>query len=171
MEYNKEFDSGRKRKAEEVLRRVVTLFKETSSDPPPNAICYRCGKPGHLKFNLNTKLACSSTVCSVWKALIGNDNHNARNCCKESARGFSNGVRSSKNKPVGRGRKPAATSGRPPSSTSSKPNFNDPYKPAPYNTYGEAVKDLPKDVIAAMATPNIDFLKLEEIWTEISSSR
>ena len=69
---------------------------------------------------------------------------------------FSNGVRSSKKEPVGRGRKPAATRGRPSSSTSSKPNHNVPTssQPAPYSTHGDAVKDLPEDVIAAMATLN-----------------
>ena len=45
---------GRERKAEEVDGRVVTMSKGSSSDLPSNAICYHCGKPGHLKFNFNT---------------------------------------------------------------------------------------------------------------------
>ena len=113
---------GRECKAEEVHARVVTESNESSSDLPPNAICYHCGKPGHLKFNLNTKLACSSTVCSVCKAHMGDDNHNAQDCCKDSALVFSNDARSFKKKPVGRGRKPAATRGRSSSSTCSRPN-------------------------------------------------
>ena len=157
IQYHKEKDSGRKRKAKEVLGHVVTISKDFTSDLPPNTVCYRCGRPGHLKYNFNTKTACPSTVCSVCKAHIGTDNHNARNCSKESARVFPNAARSSKKKVVGKGRKPAATRGKSSSSsTSSKPNNNGPTysKPAPYNTHGDAVKDLPKDVIAAMATLN-----------------
>ena len=126
------------------------MSKDSTSDLPPNTVCYRCGRPGHLKFNFNTKLACPSTICSVCKAHIDTDNHNARNCSKESARVFPNVARSSKKKVVGKGRKPAATRGKS-FSTSSKPSHNGhtSSKPAPYNTHGDAVKDLPKDVIAA----------------------
>ena len=158
IQYNKEKESGRKRKAEEVLGRVMTISKDATSDLPPNAVCYRCGRPGHLNYNFNTRTACPSIVCSVCKAHIGKDNHNARNCSKESARVFPNAARSSKKKPVGKGRKLAATRGKSSSSssTSSKPNHNGPTssKPAHYNTHGDAVKHLPKDVIAAMATLN-----------------
>ena len=134
----------------------MTISKDSTSDLPPNTVCYRCGRPGYLKFNLNTKLACPSTVCSVCKARIGTDNRNARNCSKESARVNPDAARSSKKKPAGRGRKPAATRGKSSSSTSSKSSHNGPTssKPSPYNTHGDAVKDLPKDVIAAMATLN-----------------
>ena len=89
IQYNKEKDSGRKRKAEEALGRVVTVPKDSTSDLPPNTVCYRCGRPGHLNFNFNLELACSSTVCSVCKAHIGSDNRNARNRCKDSTHVFS----------------------------------------------------------------------------------
>ena len=136
----------------------MTITQDATPDLPPNVVCYRCGRPGHLKYNFNTRTACPSTVCSVCKAHICTDNHNSRNCSKESARVFPNAARSSKKKPADEGRKPPATRGKSSSSssTSFKPNHNGPTssKPAPYNTHGDAVKDLPKDVIAAMATLN-----------------
>ena len=87
----------------------ASISKDSTSDVPPTVVCYRCGRPGHLKYNFNTRTACPSTVCSVCKAHIGTDNHNSRNCSKESARVFPNAARSSKKKPAGKGRKPAAT--------------------------------------------------------------
>ena len=39
IQYNMELDSGRKRKAEEVLGRVVTMSKESSLDLPPTTFC------------------------------------------------------------------------------------------------------------------------------------
>ena len=56
IQYNKKKDSGRKRKAEEVLGRVVTMSKDSTSDLPPNTVCYRWGRPGHLNSNFNSKL-------------------------------------------------------------------------------------------------------------------
>ena len=146
-------------KPEEVLGRTVRVSDDSS-------VCYRCGRPRHLRFNYNSKMACSSTVCSLCKAHIGSDNQNARNCCKDSARVFPKGARSdrsSKKKAGGKGRKSATNRGKsttssstpvPPSSSNSNHSTSTSAKPAPYNTHGEAVKDLPREVVAEMATLN-----------------
>ena len=90
-------------------------------------------------------MACSSTVCSLCKAHIGGDNHNARSCCKDSARVIPKGARtdrSSKKKAGGKGSKPATTRGKSSSSpttpSSSKPNHftSTSSKPAPYVLMG-----------------------------------
>ena len=53
IQYNKDKDSNRKRKVEEVLGRTVKVVDESSTNMPLNAVCYRCGRPGHLRFNYN----------------------------------------------------------------------------------------------------------------------
>ena len=94
IQYNKDKDSGRKHKAEEVFGRTVKVVDDSSTDMPLNAVCYRCGRPGHLRSNYNSKMSCSSTVCSLCKAHIGGANHNVRSCCEDSARVFPRGARS-----------------------------------------------------------------------------
>ena len=130
----------------------MKLIKEMEliGQPPTESKCY--------------EMACSSTVCSLCKAHIGGDNHNARSCCKDSARVFPKGARSdrsSKKKAGGKGRKPATTRGKSSSSSpttpsSSKTNHSTSTssKPAPHSTHEEAVKDLPREMVAAMATLN-----------------
>ena len=59
IQYNKEKDSGRKRKAEEVLGRTVKVSDDSSADMPLNAVCYRCGRPGHTSFYLYFCQTCS----------------------------------------------------------------------------------------------------------------
>ena len=131
-----------------LLSGVLSLFRE-------DLACYRCGEVGHLKTDRVTGAKCQATRCTLCHSFIGTNAHSARGFCNRSNQVFPNVARSSKKKPACRGRKPAATRGRS-SSTSSRPNHNGPTssKPAPYNTHGDAVKDLPKDVIAAMATLN-----------------
>ena len=156
--YNKEWDSGHKRKAEEVFGRQVTI-KTDMPDSVPNAVCWRCGLPGHLKFNIKKSLACTSTTCSLCKARIGGDSHDARYCCEKSSKVFPNASRvdrPAKKRNTGKSRKPGAGRGKPSSSSSSssRPNHTPLSKPFSYDTHGEAVKDVPKDVIAAMVTLN-----------------
>ena len=52
------------------------------------------------------------------------------------------------------GRKPATTCGKYSSSPPTSHSTSTSSKPAPYNTHGEAEKDLPREVVAAMATLN-----------------
>ena len=104
IQYNKDKDSGRKRRAEEVLGRTVKVVDRYAS----YAICYRCGRPGHLRFNYNSKMARSSTVCSLCKAHIGGDDHNARSCCNDSARVFPKGARSDRSSKKKAGAKAAS---------------------------------------------------------------
>ena len=84
IQYNKEKDSGRKRKAEEVLGRTVKVVDDPSSVVGDQAI------------SDSTTIArwLVPLLCSLCKAHIGGDNHNARSCCKDSARVFPKGARS-----------------------------------------------------------------------------
>ena len=80
----------------------------------------------------------------------------ARYCCEKSSKVFPNASRvdrTAKKRNTGKGRKPGAGRGKP-SSSSSRPNHTPLSKPFSYDTHGEAVKDVPKDVIAAMVTLN-----------------
>ena len=57
-------------------------------DKVPNATCWRCGLPSHMKFYITKRLACTSTTCSLSKARTGGDNHDARYCCDKSLKVF-----------------------------------------------------------------------------------
>ena len=87
--YNKEWDSGHKRKAEEVFGRQVTI-KGDVPDSVPYAVCWRSGLPGHLKFNIKKTLTCTSSTCSLCKARFGGDSHDARYYCEKSSKVFPN---------------------------------------------------------------------------------
>ena len=152
IQFNKEKDSNhhKKRKADEIVGRVVTISKDSSESSVPNAICFRCGKPGHVKYNFSSKLACTSTICSLCKSFIGDGNHNARFCSKDSAQAFMRARPDSKKKPASKARKSTSSRGK---SSSSKPNSSS-SKSVSSNSHGEAAKDLPKEVIAAMAILN-----------------
>ena len=104
----------------------------------------------HVKYNFSSKLACTSTVCSLCKSFIGDGNHNARNCSKESTQAFTRARPDSKKKSTSKARKSTSSRGK---SSSAKPNSAS-SKPVSFNTHGEAAKDLPKEVIAAMAILN-----------------
>ena len=110
-------------------------------------------------------------LCSVCKAHIGGDNHNARKCCKKSARVFPKVhvlilllrrvlIVLLRRKPVAEAASlllPAPNLTTPPTTPSSSKTYHSTStssQPAPYNTHGEAVKDLLREVVAAMATLN-----------------
>ena len=123
-------------------------------DKVPNATCWRCGLPSHMKFYITKRLACTSTTCSLCKARAGGDNHDARYCCYKSLKVFPNAGRSerpAKRRNTGKGHKPGAGRGKSSSSSSSssRPNHISLLNLI-YGTHGEAVKDVPKDVVAAM---------------------
>ena len=112
--YNKVWDSGHKRKAEEVFGRQVTI-KGDMPESVPSAVCWRCGRPGHLKFNIKKSLACASSSCSLCKTCIGGDSHDARFCCEKNSEVFPNAGgfdRPAKRRNTGKGRKPGADAGK-----------------------------------------------------------
>ena len=114
---------------------------------------------GEKSILIKKSLACTSITCSLCKARIGGDSHDARYCCEKSSKVFPNASRvdrPAKKRNTGKGRKPGAGRGKSSSSSSSssRPNHTPLSKPFSYDTHGEAVKDVPKDVIAAMVTLN-----------------
>ena len=135
--YNEEWDSGHKRKAEEVFGRQVPIKRDVQvPDSVPNAVCWRCGLPGHLKFNIKKSLACTSIMCSLCKARIGGDSQDARYCCEKDFKVFPNAGRAdcpAKKRNTGKGRKPGAGRGKP-SSSSSSSSHTPLFKPFSYHT-------------------------------------
>lgn len=139
VRFNKDKDSGRKRKVEEVFGRSVTVAKEPR-DGSRDATCWRCGQPGHLKFNWVTKLSCSSTTCALCRQHIGKDQHDARACSDRSHSVFPAGNQSAKkNKTV--------------KSNDSKKRKPRAKKSSTY-VAEEAAQGLPKEVVAALAVLN-----------------
>ena len=117
------------------------------NDSAPNATCWRCDLPGHIKFNVKKKLAFTSTPCFSCKASIG-----ASYCCEKSSNIFPSAGRfdrAAKRRNTAKGRKPEAGCGKS-SSSFSRPNHTPNSKLTPFDTPCEAVKDVPKDVITAM---------------------
>ena len=151
--YNKEWDSGHERKAEEVFGRQVTIKRDVQY-----LTVFLMLFAGGVVCQ-DTSSSSTSTMCSLCKARIGGDSHDARYCCEKSSKVFPNASRvdrPAKKRNTGKGRKPGAGRGKSSSSSSSssRPNHTPLSKPFSYDTHGEAVKDVPKDVIAAMVTLN-----------------
>lgn len=148
VRFNKSKDSGHgvKRKHEEIiLGRSVTVTK-SNRDGAQNPICFRCGEPGHLKFNYEKKIACSATVCTLCYAHIGKDNHEARSCCGRSHAVFPSGQPNSKKQ----------KKNGPSSSTHFNKKGKSGAKDKKSSTYvpkesSSSSSGLPKHVVAAMA--------------------
>jgi hypothetical protein len=148
LRYNKNEDTGRKRKADEVFGRAVTITK-TIRDGAQNATCWRCGQPGHLKFNFKEKLACSSTACSLCRKHIGNDPHDAKSCCDRSHSVFPGAQQPSMKKKIA---KSNGSNSSQQSSKKAKQNAKA-RRPVPH-VAEESVTALPKHVVAALAVLN-----------------
>lgn len=81
-------DSGKKRKADEdIVGRKVSITKPKKDSD--EVICFRCGQPGHRKFEAGTKAKCSAKACVLCFADIGSGPHDARYCCGRSESRFS----------------------------------------------------------------------------------
>lgn len=77
-----------KRKADDiVVGRTVTMMKSRRIDPK-DGTCYRCGQHGHLKYDSVARVRCSATACTLCHKNIGHEDHDAKNCCAQSAKRF-----------------------------------------------------------------------------------
>lgn len=140
LRLNKDKDTGRKRKAEEVLGRTVTVM-ESIRKGARSVTCWRCGQHGHLKFNNKEQTACPSTACSICRKYIGSDNHDARSCCDKSSSVFPGGRTSAKKQKTKKGNGGASRKEKPPAKA----------KDTVSQAADESVSGLPKHVVKAMA--------------------
>lgn len=81
-----ELDSGpsHKRKADEEIVGRQALVSKARRVNAADAICWRCGKRGHLKNNYETGVLCRSSVCTLCDRNIEGREHDARRCCAQS---------------------------------------------------------------------------------------